>query len=138
MQTWPSEGAIVVEKAVMRYRPSMPIVLNSVSFNVRSEEKVGFVGRTGSGKSSLFLVFVRMVELEGGTIVIDGIDIKTMGLRLLCSRLSMIPQDPFMFSGTVRHNLDPFEEYSDVQVRTHPRLELNLQTTAPCTSSSWR
>ena len=77
---------------------------------------IGIVGRTGSGKSSLFLAFFRMVELSGGAIVIDGQDASELGLHALRRGLSMIPQDPFMFSGSVRRNLDPFSEYSDKEV----------------------
>lgn len=79
-------------------------------------QHIGIVGRTGSGKSSLFLTFFRIIELEKGRIVIDGRDIASLGLGTLRSALSMIPQDPFLFSGTVRTNLDPFSQYSDADV----------------------
>ena len=83
---------------------------------VASGAHIGIVGRTGSGKSSLFLAFFRMVEIEGGSIVIDGKDTTPLGLHTVRKGLSMIPQDPFMFSGTVRRNLDPFGQYSDAEV----------------------
>lgn len=113
---WPGEGSICAEKVTMRYRPETPLVLKGVSFDIKGGEKVGLVGRTGSGKSSLFLVLFRMVEPEAGRILIDGVDTKTIGLHLLRSKLSIIPQDPFMFSGTVRHNLDPFQQYQDQEL----------------------
>ncbi|GLI66142.1 hypothetical protein VaNZ11_009876 [Volvox africanus] len=110
---WPTAGAINVEGLCMRYRPGMPLVLKGISFKVASGEKVGLVGRTGSGKSSLLLALFRMVEAESGSVYIDGVNIATLGLRYLRSKMSIIPQDPFMFSGTVRHNLDPFSQASD-------------------------
>ncbi|KAG2498469.1 hypothetical protein HYH03_003722 [Edaphochlamys debaryana] len=113
---WPSHGAIAVEHLCMRYRPEMPLVLKGVSFNVAPGEKVGLVGRTGSGKSSLLLALFRMVEAESGRITIDGVDIATLGLWHLRSKMSIIPQDPFMFSGSVRHNLDPFDKATDEEL----------------------
>eukprot|EP00197_Chlamydomonas_leiostraca_P002886 CAMPEP_0202857580 /NCGR_PEP_ID=MMETSP1391-20130828/470_1 /ASSEMBLY_ACC=CAM_ASM_000867 /TAXON_ID=1034604 /ORGANISM="Chlamydomonas leiostraca, Strain SAG 11-49" /LENGTH=1463 /DNA_ID=CAMNT_0049536397 /DNA_START=117 /DNA_END=4508 /DNA_ORIENTATION=- len=110
---WPKEGALSVEKLAMRYRPNMPLVLRGVSFHAAPGEKVGLVGRTGSGKSSIFLALFRMVEAESGRVVIDGVDIATLGLRDLRSKMSIIPQDPFMFSGSVRKNLDPFSAHAD-------------------------
>jgi ABC-type multidrug transport system fused ATPase/permease subunit len=83
---------------------------------VEAGAHTGIVGRTGSGKSSLFLAFFRMVELESGSIIIDGTDIASLGLTVVRKGLSMIPQNPFMFSGTVRGNLDPFAQYSDTEV----------------------
>ncbi|KXZ51207.1 hypothetical protein GPECTOR_13g694 [Gonium pectorale] len=113
---WPSAGAIEVVDLSMRYRPGMPLVLKGVTFSVAAGEKLGLVGRTGSGKSSLLLALFRMVEPEGGCIRIDGVDISKLGLQHLRSKMSIIPQDPFMFSGTVRHNLDPFEQATDQQL----------------------
>ncbi|PNH11698.1 Canalicular multispecific organic anion transporter 1, partial [Tetrabaena socialis] len=110
---WPAAGAIEVADLSMRYRPHMPLVLKGISFKVAAGEKVGLVGRTGSGKSSMLLALFRMVEAAGGAVYIDGVDIATLGLRHLRSKMSIIPQDPFMFSGTVRHNLDPFDTATD-------------------------
>ncbi|KAG2439872.1 hypothetical protein HYH02_010502 [Chlamydomonas schloesseri] len=112
-QDWPEHGQVVVQDLQLRYRPEMPLVLRGISFTVEAGEKVGLVGRTGSGKSSLLLALFRMVEPAGGRILIDGVDICTLGLRHLRSRMSIIPQDPFMFNGTVRHNLDPFDTAQD-------------------------
>jgi ABC-type multidrug transport system fused ATPase/permease subunit len=90
------------------YRPDLPEVLRGVSCTIRPGEKIGVCGRTGAGKSSLMVALFRLVELAGGRIDIDGLDISTLGLHALRSRLSIIPQDPVLFSGTVRYNLDPF------------------------------
>lgn len=160
-------GAISVEQLVLRYRPGLPRVLRGVSFEVAGGNKVGLVGRTGSGKSSLLLalfrcvarsqhsagllccksacgagnyagvnvlalplttrwhsrccwwwciIVCRMVEPESGRIVVDGVDISTLGLRHLRSQMSIIPQEPFLFSGTVRSNLDPFNAYQEADL----------------------
>ena len=110
---WPQHGAIVVEKVQLRYRPELPLVLRGVSFEVPHAHKVGVVGRTGSGKSSLFVALFRLVEPCGGRILLGGVDIGTLGTRQLRRAMAMIPQDPFMFGGSVRKNLDPFGEHSD-------------------------
>jgi ABC-type multidrug transport system fused ATPase/permease subunit len=97
----------------MAYRPGLPNVLRSINIKIKGGEKVGVCGRTGSGKSSLIATLLRLVELQKGSIVIDGLDISSIGLTDLRSNLSLIPQDPVLFSGDVRHNLDPFDDYSD-------------------------
>ncbi|XP_078521976.1 ATP-binding cassette sub-family C member 5 isoform X2 [Lissotriton helveticus] len=121
---WPQEGEVVFENAEMRYRENLPLVLKKVSFTIKPKEKIGIVGRTGSGKSSLGMALFRLVELSGGCIKIDGIKINEIGLGDLRSKLSIIPQEPVLFSGTVRSNLDPFNQYGEDQIwdaleRTH-------------------
>ncbi|XP_067451775.1 multidrug resistance-associated protein 5 isoform X1 [Thunnus thynnus] len=113
---WPQEGELVFREVEMRYQENLPLVLSRVSFTVRPKEKVGIVGRTGSGKSSLGVVLLRLVERCGGSILIDGVDISDIGLADLRSKLSIIPQDPVLFSGTVRFNLDPFNQYTEEQI----------------------
>merc|ERR1711906_36453 len=114
---WPSKGEIVVRRASMRYRDG-PLVLKDISVAIKGGEKVGVVGRTGSGKSSLMTALFRITEIEadGGQMLIDDVDIKTIGLNSLRLGLSIIPQDPVMFSNTVRYNLDPFEEKSEYEL----------------------
>ncbi|XP_051855766.1 ATP-binding cassette sub-family C member 5 isoform X3 [Antechinus flavipes] len=121
---WPQEGEVVFENAEMRYRENLPLVLKKVSFTIKPKEKIGIVGRTGSGKSSLGMALFRLVELSGGCIQIDGVKIHDIGLADLRSKLSIIPQEPVLFSGTVRSNLDPFNQYGEDQIwdaleRTH-------------------
>uniref|UniRef100_A0A8C1Z4K7 ATP-binding cassette sub-family C member 5 n=1 Tax=Cyprinus carpio TaxID=7962 RepID=A0A8C1Z4K7_CYPCA len=121
---WPQEGEIVFDGTEMRYRDNLPMILKKVSCTIRPKEKVGIVGRTGSGKSSLGVVLYRLVEPCGGSIKIDGVNICDIGLADLRSKLSIIPQEPVLFSGTVRSNLDPFNLYSEEQIwdaleRTH-------------------
>jgi ATP-binding cassette subfamily C (CFTR/MRP) protein 1 len=129
---WPSEGAIEINQLELAYRKGLPNVLHGISASIRGGEKIGIVGRTGAGKSSIMMALFRMVEPSGGSIVIDGIDIGTIGLRDLRSRLAIIPQgksytqleiryiyitylcsDPTLFHGTVRSNLDPFNRHTD-------------------------
>ncbi|XP_035377481.1 multidrug resistance-associated protein 5 isoform X1 [Electrophorus electricus] len=113
---WPQRGAVAFRNVEMRYRPELPLVLKNLSFSILPEETVGIVGRTGSGKSSLGVALFRLVELSGGSIVVDGVNIAHVGLEHLRSKLSVIPQEPVLFVGTVRSNLDPWGQYTDAQV----------------------
>lgn len=114
---WPSNGEIELSHASMRYRDG-PLVLKDLSFTVKPGEKVGVCGRTGSGKSSLMIALFRISELEndGGKILIDGVNIREIGTAALRLNLSIIPQDPIMFSNTVRYNLDPFNTKTDEEL----------------------
>ncbi|XP_039594012.1 multidrug resistance-associated protein 7 [Polypterus senegalus] len=113
---WPSQGQIEFHGAVLVYRPGLPNALDGVDLVIHSGTKVGIVGRTGSGKSSMFLALFRMVELSGGEIFIDDINIGLISLEVLRSKLAIIPQDPFLFSGTIRENLDPWGHHSDAEL----------------------
>ncbi|KAG7662276.1 uncharacterized protein J8A68_004170 [[Candida] subhashii] len=110
---WPSAGHIRFCDVHLRYRSNLPLVLKGLNANFLPGEKVGIVGRTGAGKSSIMAALYRLTELEKGMIEIDGIDISQIGLHDLRSKLSIIPQDPVIFQGTIRKNLDPFNEYDD-------------------------
>ncbi|KAF8758426.1 ABC transporter [Rhizoctonia solani] len=113
---WPITGQIELRDAIVRYRPELPPVLNGLSLSVRGGEHVGIVGRTGAGKSTVTQALFRMMELSSGAILIDGVDISKLGLRKLRSALTIIPQDPLLFSGTLRYNLDPFSTYDDARL----------------------
>ncbi|KAI8904886.1 P-loop containing nucleoside triphosphate hydrolase protein [Gorgonomyces haynaldii] len=131
--SWPQYGGINVNALSVRYAPDQPDVLKNVSFSIKPHEKVAVVGRTGAGKSTLSLAFFRILPLAEGAIEIDGIDITKIGLYDLRSRLTIIPQDPVLFTGTIRSNLDPFDEHTDQQLwdalnRVH--LQETFQTTA--------
>ncbi|EPS30548.1 hypothetical protein PDE_05500 [Penicillium oxalicum 114-2] len=114
--SWPEKGHIVFDDAQMRYRDGLPLVLKGLSMDVRGGERIGIVGRTGAGKSSIMSALFRLTELSGGSIHIDGVDISTVGLHDLRSRLAIIPQDPALFKGTIRSNLDPFNEHTDLEL----------------------
>ncbi|NXR19167.1 MRP7 protein, partial [Cinclus mexicanus] len=114
---WPSEGLVEFQQVVLAYRAGLPNALDGVSFTVYPGEKLGIVGRTGSGKSTLFLALFRMVEMKSGRILLDGVDSQLVGLEELRSRLAIIPQDPFLFSGSVRENLDPQGKRTDAELR---------------------
>jgi len=115
-EPWPSVGSISWQNVEMSYRPGLPIVLKGLNFDIGGGEKVGVVGRTGAGKSSLVMALFRITELSRGRIMIDGVDISQLGLYDLRSKLSIIPQEPLLFSGTIRTNLDPFSLYDDVRL----------------------
>ncbi|XP_072498341.1 ATP-binding cassette sub-family C member 10 isoform X3 [Notamacropus eugenii] len=110
---WLSQGHVEFQDVVLAYRPGLPNALDGVTFSVLPGEKIGIVGRTGSGKSSLLLVLFRLVEPNSGHIFLDGVDTSLLGLSDLRSQLAIIPQEPFLFSGTVRENLDPLGRYED-------------------------
>lgn len=110
---WPGKGHVEVKNLVLRYAPELPPVLHGISFSVKPGEKVGIVGRTGSGKSTTALAFFRFVDFDGGSIEIDGVDIAKIGLRDLRSKITIIPQNAVLFSGTIRDNLDPFGQHTD-------------------------
>lgn len=114
---WPTKGAIVFDDLTIKYSNDST-ALKSVTCKVKSKERIGIVGRTGAGKSTLVTALFRTTEPSSGTIKIDGVDISKIGLFDLRSRLSIIPQTPQLFVGTVRYNLDPFEEHSDHELWT--------------------
>ncbi|KAJ1882836.1 hypothetical protein LPJ57_000651 [Coemansia sp. RSA 486] len=113
---WPEQGMVEFEGYSTRYRDGLDLVLKDLSFRVEPRQKVGIVGRTGAGKSSLTLALFRIIEAAGGQILIDGENIAQYGLYDVRSKLSIIPQDPVLFAGTVRENLDPFNSYSDQEI----------------------
>ncbi|KAH8921363.1 P-loop containing nucleoside triphosphate hydrolase protein [Atractiella rhizophila] len=111
---WPSSsGGIIFENLSLSYSPDLAPALKNVNLEIKAGEKVGIVGRSGAGKTSLAYVLLRSMEPTGGKILIDGMDITTIGTRDLRSNITLIPQDPAVFSGTIRSNLDPFDEHSD-------------------------
>ncbi|XP_052199207.1 ABC transporter C family member 14 [Diospyros lotus] len=113
---WPNRGNVELRDLQVRYRPNTPLVLKGITLNIQGGEKIGVVGRTGSGKSTLIQVFFRLVEPSGGKIIIDEIDISILGLHDLRSRFGIIPQEPVLFEGTVRSNIDPIGLYSEEEI----------------------
>ena len=113
---WPSQGLVEFKDVELRYRPELPLVLHGVSFTLNPGEKVGIIGRTGAGKSSIAQALFRTVELSGGSISIDGRNLREIGLDTLRSRIAIIPQDAFLFGGTVRDNVDPSNLRTDAEL----------------------
>jgi len=111
--SWPEKGEIVFKNFGLRYRPNTPLVLKNLNLKIAPGQKVGIVGRTGAGKTSLTMALFRIIEPASGTIYIDGLDFKNLGLHELRKALTIIPQDPVLFCGTLRANLDPFDEKDD-------------------------
>jgi ABC-type multidrug transport system fused ATPase/permease subunit len=113
---WPSDGEIVFRNFHMRYRDETELVLKGIDLHILGREKVGIVGRTGSGKSSLTLCLFRIIEGYSGSIEIDNVNIAEIGLDILRKKIWMIPQDPTLFEGNLRYNLDPYNEATDEQL----------------------
>nr|QWN59136.1 ATP-binding cassette C transporter [Rehmannia glutinosa] len=113
---WPTEGKVEIQDLQIKYRPDAPLVLRGISCTFEGGHKIGIVGRTGSGKTTLIGALFRLVEPTGGKILVDGIDISTIGLHDLRSRFGIIPQDPTLFTGTVRYNLDPLGQHNDKEI----------------------
>uniref|UniRef100_A0AAX7U300 ABC-type glutathione-S-conjugate transporter n=1 Tax=Astatotilapia calliptera TaxID=8154 RepID=A0AAX7U300_ASTCA len=115
-QAWPQNGTIEFQDYGLQYRKGLELALKGITLHIHEREKVGIVGRTGAGKSSLALGIFRILEAAKGKIFIDGVDIADIGLHDLRSRITIIPQDPVLFSGSLRMNLDPFDTYTDEEV----------------------
>jgi len=116
--SWPERGEVEFRGASLRYRDGLPLVLKQVSIKIAAGHKIGIVGRTGSGKSTVMLALFRMVELAEGSILFDGVDISKLQMNDLRSKITIIPQDPMLFQGTIRSNLDPFNMVDDTAVWT--------------------
>jgi ATP-binding cassette subfamily C (CFTR/MRP) protein 1 len=114
LPAWNHTGALRIANLGMRYRPGLPLVLKGIDIDIPAGSSVGIVGRTGAGKSSLFAAILRLVEPEAGSVVeIDGVDVASLGLHTLRRAISIIPQDPVLFNGSLRFNLDPLEMARD-------------------------
>ena len=110
--SWPEKGVVEFRDLHLRYADTEPYVLKGINFKSKKNEKIGIVGRTGAGKSSMVTALFRLAE-PSGKILIDNVDVLEIGLKALRSKVSIIPQDPLLFTGTLRRNLDPFNQYTD-------------------------
>ncbi|KAJ3324492.1 hypothetical protein HDV06_006903 [Boothiomyces sp. JEL0866] len=133
---WPENGQVEVKELSLRYSPEMPDVLHLLSFSITGGQKIAVVGRTGAGKSTLSLAFFRILPFSSGSITIDGVDISEIGLYDLRSKLTIIPQDPVLFNGTVRSNLDPMSKYADAQIWEALNRVNFLDSVQSCSSDS--
>lgn len=116
LHKWPDCGEIEFCDASVRYASHLPNVLDGITLTIRGGESIGIVGRTGAGKSSLSLALFRFLDLSRGNILIDGVDVVSVGLSRLRRAMTIIPQDPTLFTGTIRSNMDPFGEYADEEI----------------------
>ncbi|KAL7422108.1 hypothetical protein Q5752_002751 [Cryptotrichosporon argae] len=116
VEQWPTKGAVTFENVQLKYRPELPLVLKGLTFSIKAGEKIGIIGRTGAGKSSIAQALFRTVELSGGKITVDDLDLRGVGLETLRTRLAIIPQDAFLYGGTVRDNLDPLGARTDAEL----------------------
>ncbi|KAK9452581.1 ABC multidrug transporter-like protein [Dipodascopsis uninucleata] len=132
---WPQRGTIEMEDVHLRYRPGLPLVLKGLNLRIEGGQKIGICGRTGAGKSSIMVALYRLAEISSGRLLIDGIDVSTIGLNDLRTKLAIIPQDPVLFRGTIRSNLDPFNAHSDIDLWDALRRS-GLIEDAPATSSA--
>lgn len=119
--SWPSAGAVEFQGVALRYRQGLPLALRGVSFAIPGGARTGVVGRTGSGKSTLVACLFRLHEIESGQVLIDGVDIHNIGIRALRNRITVVPQDPVLMRGSVRHNIDPFAKVGADTVRHSAR-----------------
>ncbi|KAJ7064111.1 ABC protein [Mycena amicta] len=133
--SWPAHGQIEFTDVSMSYRPGLPNVLHGISLKIKPGEKIGVVGRTGAGKSSLTLCLLRIVEYAG-KIVVDDVDIGKIGLTDLRGNIAIIPQDPTLLSGTVRSVLDPFSKYDDARLWDALRRSYLVETTQSSTPTT--
>lgn len=115
-ESWPSSGKIIIKELFLKYAPELPDVIHGISLEIKDGEKIGIVGRTGSGKSTLSQSFFRLIEPSSGTVLIDGVDIRNLNLERLRKALAVIPQEPFLITGTLRENIDPCDQYSDLDI----------------------
>ena len=116
LTSWPKYGKIEFIDYSLRYRPETELVLKNLTFTIEPKAKIGVVGRTGAGKSTICLALCRIVEADFGQILIDGVDISSISLKNLRGEIAIIPQDPTLFEGTLRFNLDPENAHSDIDL----------------------
>lgn len=119
---WPQNGSIKLSNLTISYRPDLPPAIQNLNLSIEPQEKIGIVGRTGAGKSTLALALFRLIEPISGSIIVDSIEIEKIGLHDLRHKITIIPQDAVIFSGTIRMNLDPFGTYSDDEIWKSLRL----------------
>lgn len=115
-KSWPQKGNVTFSDVKLRYRPNTDLVLKGLTFEIEGGKKIGIVGRTGAGKSTISLSLSRIVEIESGSICIDGLNISEMALNTLRENVTIIPQDPTLFTGSLRFNIDPKEQATDFEI----------------------